>query len=393
MPGFSSRLERVKPSATIAVKQEADRLRDQGVDVIDFGPGEPDFDTPDNIKRAAHRAIDENLSHYLPTLGLPALRRAIRDDYRRRYDTDYTDNEVIVSCGGKNALFDAAMALFDPGDEVIIPAPYWVSYPDQVKLAGATAVIQQTGFEDGFIPRASVTATLLTRSTRGVILCSPSNPTGAVIPETELSAFADLALKHDLYLIFDECYERFLYDGAVHASLARHQKRLRDRLILVSTMSKTYAMTGYRVGYALADKRIISAMAVVQSHDTTHPTAVAQAAAVEAIEGPQTELERMLSEYTRRRDIMVTGLQSISGVECLKPPGAFYAFPSVTGLYEKLGVNDSMGVATLLLKEARIATVPGEAFGAPGYLRFSYAVAADKIREGIDRFRTVVTRR
>ena len=390
---LSNRLSNVKPSATIAVKQEADKLREQGVDVIDFGPGEPDFDTPDNVKNAAHRAIDENLSHYLPTLGLPALRRAIRDDYRRRYGADYTENEVIVSCGGKSALFNAAMALFDPGDEVIIPAPYWVSYPDQVRLAGATAVIQQTSHQDGFIPRASATQPLITKATRGIILCSPSNPTGAIIPEQELSAYADLALKHDLYLIFDECYEKFLYDGAVHASLARHQARLRDRLILVSTLSKTYAMTGYRVGYAVADKRLISAMAVVQSHDTTHPTAVAQAAAVEAIQGPQDALARMIQEYGRRREIMVAGLQSISGIECLKPPGAFYAFPSVTGLYRKLGVNDSMGVATVLLSEARIATVPGEAFGAPGYLRFSYAVAADRINEGIERFKAVITAR
>src|SRR5262245_27151296 len=290
MPRFSDRLDEVKPSATIAVKLEADKLREQGVDVIDFGPGEPDFDTPENVKHAAHRAIDENLSHYLPTLGLPALRRAICDDYRKRYGTDYKENEVIVSCGGKSALFNVAMALFDPGDEAIIPAPYWVSYPDQVRLAGATPIIQQTSQDDGFIPRASMTEPLLSKSTRAIILCSPSNPTGAVIPEQELSAYADLALKHDLFLIFDECYERFLYDGAVHASLARHHGRIRDRLILVSTLSKSYAMTGYRVGYAVADKRVISAVAVVQSHDTTHPTAVAQAAAVEAIQGPQDTL-------------------------------------------------------------------------------------------------------
>ena len=393
MPRLSKRLDDVKPSATIAVKQEADRLRDQGVDVIDFGPGEPDFDTPGNVKLAAHRAIDDNLSHYLPTLGLPALRRAIRDDYARRYGAEYADNEVIVSCGGKSALFNAAMALFYPGDEVIIPAPYWVSYPDQVRLAGASAVIQQTSHEDGFIPRAAATESLLTSATRGVILCSPSNPTGAVIPEAELASYTDLALKHDLYLVFDECYEKFLYDGAVHASLARQHARIRDRLILVSTLSKTYAMTGYRVGYAVADKRLISAMAVVQSHDTTHPTAVAQAAAVEAIEGPQEELARMIQEYGRRREIMVSGLQSIPGIECLKPAGAFYAFPSVTGLYRRLGVGDSMGVATVMLKEARIATVPGEAFGAPGYLRFSYAVAADRIKEGIERLRALVSDR
>ncbi len=392
MMRLADRLMTVKPSATIAVKQEADRLAQQGVDVIDFGPGEPDFDTPDNVKRAAHRAIDENLSHYLPTQGLPALRRAIADHYRRLYDADYTEAEVIVSCGGKNALFDAAMALFGPGDEVIIPAPYWVTFPEQVRLAGASPVIQPTMEASGFIPRASDTRELLTKATKAIILCSPSNPTGAVIPGEELSAYADLATEKDLYLVFDECYEKFLYGGRVHASLAREARRLRDRLVLVSTLSKSYAMTGYRVGYAVAARPLIGAMATVQSHDCTHPTAVAQAAAVEALTGPQDDLTRMLEEYGKRRDLILAGLRSIPGMTCLNPAGAFYAFPGVTGLYQRLGVGDSLSVAQAFLKEARIATVPGEAFGAPGYLRFSYALSAARIKEGLERIRAFVCR-
>ncbi|HZI92895.1 MAG TPA: pyridoxal phosphate-dependent aminotransferase [Patescibacteria group bacterium] len=392
MPRPAERLSAVKPSATIAVKQEADRLREQGIDVIDFGPGEPDFDTPDNVKRAAHVAIDQNLSHYLPTLGLPALRRAIAEHYKRQYGAQYGMSEVIVSCGGKNALFDAAMALFGPGDEVIIPAPYWVSFPEQVRLAGALPVILPTTEQDGFIARAKDAAKLATRATKAIVLCSPSNPTGAVIPQAELAEFTALAIEKDLYVIFDECYEKFLYDGRSHATLAREHQRLRDRLVLVSTLSKSYAMTGYRVGYAVSARGIIEAMEVVQSHDCTHPTAVAQAAAVEAMNGPQDDLARMIEEYAMRRDLIVEGLSSIPGVTCQNPAGAFYAFPGVTGLYERLGVRDSIGVATLLLKEARIATVPGEAFGAPGYLRFSYAVAADRIREGIARFRKLVPR-
>ncbi len=389
---MADRLGLVKPSATIAVKQEADRLSAQGVDIIDFGPGEPDFNTPANVKQAAHRAIDDNLSHYLPTLGLPALRKAIAARYLRRYGAEYSPDEVIVTCGGKNALFLAAMALVGPGDEVIIPSPYWVSFPEQVLLAGGRPVILETAQEDGFIARAQAAERLLTPATRAIILCSPSNPTGAVIPQDELSRFADLALKRDVCLILDECYEAFLYDGLAHATLAREAGRLRDRLILAGTLSKSYAMTGYRVGYGVAARPLIAAMAVVQSHDCTHPTAAAQAAGVEALDGPQDALAAMLAEYSARRDLIVSGLSTIPGVVCARPAGAFYAFPSVTGLCRTLGVADSMSLAQILLKEARIATVPGEAFGAPGYLRFSYALSAERISEGIRRFRALAVR-
>ena len=387
MPGFARRLDNVLPSATIAVKEEADRLKREGVDVIDFGPGEPDFNTPENIKEAARAAVARNLSHYLPTLGLPELREAIAADYRRKHGTDYASSEVLVSCGGKNALFAAAMALFDQGDEVIIPAPFWVSFPEQVRLAGGVPVILETTEEAGFIPRARDAEKLITPATRGIILCSPSNPTGAVIPDDELSRWADLALERDLYVIFDECYERFLYDGRSHASMALHAARLRDRLVLASTFSKSYAMTGYRIGFAIADRRVVSAMATVQSHDATHASSIVQAAALEAVKGPQDDMTRMVSEYARRRAIMVNGLRSIPGITCLMPGGAFYAFPGVAGLYERLGVSDSFGVAKALLEKARIAVVPGEAFGITGYVRFSYALAVERIETGLARLR------
>ncbi|HKY33270.1 MAG TPA: pyridoxal phosphate-dependent aminotransferase [Candidatus Polarisedimenticolia bacterium] len=388
MPRLAGRIGLVKPSATIAVKQEADRLRALGVDVIDFGPGEPDFPAPANVKRAAHRAIDEDLSHYLPTQGLPALRRAVAAHYASTYGTDYDASEVIVSCGGKNALFEAALALVEPGDEVIIPSPYWVSFPEQVLLAGGVPVILPASESDGFIPRASQAARLAGPDTKAIILCSPSNPTGAVIPAEEIEAFADLVMEKDLYLVFDECYEKFLYDGRRHASPARHAGRLRDRLILVSTLSKSYAMTGYRIGYAVSCRPIVAALAAVQGHDCTHPTAIAQAAAVEALEGPQDDLRRMIEEYRLRRDLMVEGLRSIPGVTCATPPGSFYAFPGVTGLCQRLGSPDSASLAGRLLAGARIATVPGEAFGAPGFLRFSYALSQERIREGIERLRS-----
>ncbi|MGH9867525.1 MAG: pyridoxal phosphate-dependent aminotransferase [Candidatus Polarisedimenticolia bacterium] len=387
MKSLAARVREVKPSATLAVKIEADRLRDTGVDVIDFGPGEPDFPAPEGAKRAAHQAIDDDMSHYLPTQGLLELRRAISAHYRSAYGTDYTDGEVIVSCGGKNALFDTAMALFEAGDQVIIPAPYWVSFPEQVILAGGTPVILPTSESDGFIARAADAERLLTSSTKGIVLCSPSNPTGAVIPQQELDAFAALALERDLYLVFDECYEKFLYDGRPHASLARCAHKVRDRLILISTLSKSYAMTGYRIGYAVADRPLVAALATVQGHDCTHPASITQAAAVAALLGSQDELQRMIREYRSRRDVMVEALRSIGGISCAVPPGAFYAFPNVAALCERAHAADSIELATRLLREARIATVPGEAFGAPGYLRFSYALSLDRIREGLERLR------
>ena len=384
---LAKRIGLLQPSATIAVKAVADRLSEQGVDVIDFGPGEPDFNTPDNVKGAAHRAIEENLSHYLSTLGLTKLRQAIAESYRKRYGSDYKIDEIIVGCGAKSVLYVAAMTLFGEGDEVIIPSPYWVSYPEQVRLAGATPVFLKAKEEDGFAPRASAAAALVNERTRGIILCSPSNPTGEIIPQEEIHRFAALALERDLYLIFDECYEFFVYDGRTHATPARSDGRVRDRLILVNAVSKSYAMTGWRVGYGLGPKSVIGAMSAVQSHDTTHTAAVAQAAAAEAIAGPQDSVKAMLGEYAVRRSTMVEGLNSIKGFACRMPAGAFYAFPRVTGLYGRLGVQDAASVAKFLLEKAQVATVPGEAFGAPDHLRFSYAVSVDRIREGIERMR------
>jgi aspartate aminotransferase len=384
---LSSRIAALQPSATIEVRAAADRLRERGVDVIDFGPGEPDFNTPDNVKAAARRAIDENLSHYLPTLGLKALRTAVAESYRARYGSDYGPDEILVGCGAKSVLYLACMALFSEGDEVILPAPYWVSFPEQIRLAGAAPVVLDAAEEDGFVPRAARAAALATDRTRGIILCSPSNPTGGVIPQEEVDRFAALALERDLYLIFDECYEHFLYDGRRHATPARSGRSLRDRLVLVSAVSKSYAMTGWRVGYGLGPRPVVAAMAALQSHDTTHPAAVAQAAAAEAIAGPQDSVRAMLAEYAARRDVMIAGLNAVPGVACAPPAGAFYAFPRVTGLYGRLGVADAASVARILLEEARVAVVPGEAFGAPGYVRFSYALGLDRIREGLDRIR------
>lgn len=389
---LADRMQVMTPSATLAVKAVADRLKAEGVDVVDFGPGEPDFNTPENVKAAAHRAIDENLSHYLPPRGLERLRRAVASFYAEQFEAGYDPAEVIVGCGAKSVLYLAAMALVSPGDEVIIPAPFWVSFPEQVKLAGGSPVFLPTAEADGFVPTAAAAEDLVTPRTRAVILCSPSNPTGSVIPQEEMDRFSDLALRRNLVLIYDETYHRFLYDGHSHATPLRSSSPILDRLLLVSSVSKTYAMTGYRVGYALGPRWLVDAMAAIQSHDATHATAVAQAAAAEALDGPQDSVRTMLEEYTRRRAVMIEGLRSIEGITCHEPQGAFYLFPGVTGLYGRFGVEDSAGVTKALLESARIAAVPGEAFGTAGHLRLSYALSLDRIREGLDRIRRAVAR-
>ncbi len=386
-PRLAPRIAALIPSATLGAKLAADRLRERGIEVIDFGPGEPDFNTPDNVKGAAHRAIDENLSHYLPPLGLPALRRAVAESYGRRYGQPWDQEEVIVGCGAKSVLYLAAMALLSPGDEAIIPSPYWVSFPEQVVLAGATPVILPTAEREGFVPRAERAAALVTARTRAIILCSPSNPTGTIIPQDEVDRFAALARERDLVLIYDETSEHFLYGGRKHTTPALSPPGIRERLLLVSSVSKTYAMTGYRVGYGVGPKRLIGAMGALQSHDATHASAVAQAAAAEALGGPQFSVSVMLAEYAKRREVILEGLEGIPGVTCHAPEGAFYVVPGVAGLCERLGARDSAALAKLLLEVHGVAVVAGEAFGTPGYIRLSYALSVDRIREGIDRIR------
>jgi aspartate aminotransferase len=384
---LSKRVAALRPSATLEVKMTAERLQEEGVDIIDFGPGEPDFDTPDNIKAAAHKAIDANLSHYLPTRGLRRLRDAVALYYKTRYGREYEEKEIIVGCGAKSVLYVACMAILSEGDEMIIPSPYWVSYPEQVRLAGGTPVILETNDGDRFIPRAEAAARLVTERTRAIILCSPSNPTGAVLPQHEVDRFVDLALERDLYLIYDECYENFHYDGNGHTTPARSPRNVKDRLLLVNSVSKSFAMTGYRVGYALGPAPLVAAMAAIQGHDTTHTAAVAQAAAAEALFGPKDSVAAMLREYTDRREVIIEGLGRVKGISCSPPAGAFYVFPRVTGLYQQFGVTDSVSLCRRLLEEARVAVVPGDAFGAPGYLRFSYALSLERIREGMERIR------
>jgi aspartate aminotransferase len=389
---LARRLEAVSVSPTLQVMMEAKALRAKGVDVVDFGPGEPDFDTPENVKRAGQKAIADNFSHYTDASGLPDLRRAIADRYRSLYGADWTEDEVVSGCGGKNVLFLLAQAFFDPGDRVAVYAPYWVSFPEQVRLCGAEAVVipcEETA--SGPVPRAR--ALEQAGALKAVILNSPCNPSGAVIPADEVERFAAFAERTGVLLIVDETYDAFHYGAGPFPSFAAQARRVRDRLVMVNSLSKTYAMTGWRVGYALGPKPILEAMKKVQSHDATHTAAVAQVAAIEALRGPQESVGRMREEYRARRDELVPALNRIRGVTCVTPGGAFYVFPDVREAMRHLRVDTSVDLARRLMSEVAVAVVPGEAFGVPGYLRISYALSRERMREGVGRLRRLLGER
>jgi len=382
---LARRLHAVSVSPTLAVMMEAKALKERGVDVIDFGPGEPDFDTPENIKRAAVQALQNNLTHYTDTGGVLDLRRAIAARYRERHGAAWGPDEVLTGCGGKNVLFLIALSLFEEGDRVALYAPYWVSFPEQVKLAGATPVVLEAREADGFVARARDLEAHT--DLKAIIVNSPCNPSGAVIPPEEIERLAKFAERTGAWVISDETYDTFHYGPGPFASLASEQARLRERLVLVNSLSKTYAMTGWRVGYALGPRPLIDALRKVQSHDATHTSSISQAAAIEALTGPQDSIEAMREEYRRRRDELVRSLNRIRGIACTLPPGSFYVFPNVRDAMSALGSASSADFARRLMTEIGVATVPGEAFGAPGYLRLSYALGLDRIRAGVERLR------
>ena len=387
---LATRLQSVQPSATLAISQRAAELRKQGIDIISFSLGEPDFHTPAHIREAAKRAIDEGASHYTAVRGMPKLREAISaDSKKRRGGLVHTPDEVVVSVGAKHSLFNLALALYEEGDEIIIPAPYWVSYPEQVRMLGGTPVIVETREEDGFVLTAAALERALTPRTKALILCTPSNPTGSAYTPTQLAALAEVARRHDFWLITDEIYSRLVYGGFEQRSLLEVAPDLRDRTIIVDGVSKTHAMTGWRIGWILAPKLICDAVDMVQSQSTTNPTTVAQFAALAALEGPDDAFDAMHAIFDERRQVMVSGLAALPGLRCRMPEGAFYAFPSVVGLYGKTvgshTLTDDVSVAQWLLEEARVAVVPGTPFGAPGYVRLSYATSTELIREGLKR--------
>ena len=391
---FASRLSAVAPSVTLAMNSKALELKSRGVDVFAFGVGEPDFEPPQVVRDAAKRAIDEGCSKYTAVTGIPALKQAICDATEAGRGWRPKPENVCVSVGAKHVLFNLALALYDAGDEVVIPKPFWVSYPEQVRLAGATPVAVDAREEDGWklSPRALEAA--LTPRTKAVILCTPSNPTGAAYTEAETSALVEVVRKHDCWLIVDEIYAELVYDGFKFVSAAKIAPDLRERIIVVDGVSKTFAMTGWRIGWALAPAPLIKALDTVQGQSTTNATAVAQHAAVAALKSPRGDFDRIRATFQKRRDAMVAGLSSIPGVRCRTPEGAFYAFADCRGLYgldwNGKALASDEDVAFWLLDRAHVAAVPGGPFGAPGYIRFSYAASEERIAAGVASIRKAV---
>lgn len=387
---LASRLAVVVPSATLAINARAQSLRAQGVDVISFGAGEPDFDTPTNICAAGAAAIEAGRTRYTPVAGVAELRAAIAEQSTTLRGVATRPEEVVVTVGAKGALFNLALSLFEPGDEVVIPAPYWVSYPEQVRLVGATPVFVETTLDAGWRLSPEALAAALTPRTKAVILCTPSNPTGAAYTPAELEALAAVLRPHDCWIVLDEIYAALVYDGFVQRSLLSVAPDLAPRVVLIDGVSKTFAMTGWRVGWSIAPVALSKAMEMVQSQGATSTATMAQWAALEALRSPPFQLEEMRAIFALRRDRLVAGLRALPGVRCAMPEGAFYAFAEVTGWIGRTTaagrtLHTDLDVAAWLLDEAHVAVVPGSAFGAPGYMRLSYAVSVENIDRALAR--------
>ena len=386
---LSSRARNTNPSATLAIASIAKRMKAEGIDVVDLGLGEPDFETPAHVKEAAIQAIREGFTRYTAASGIDELKAAIATKLKRDNGLSYGLNEVIVSCGSKHSLFNIAEALLEPGDEVVIPAPYWVTYTEQIRLVGARSVIVKTREEDGFRLSRQVVEPAITPRTKAVLLNSPCNPTGAMIPHDQLGAIAALAVKRDLLLISDEAYESLTYDGHQHISVASVSEEAKRRTILVNTLSKAYAMTGWRIGYAAGPADIIKAMGNIQSQVTSNPTSIAQKAAVAALLGPQDDVQAMRAEFDQRRRYLVARLNAIPSLRCTNPEGAFYLFPNVSGYYGRVSggqpIRNSTEMANYLLRIAHVALVPGIEFGSDAHLRLSYAAPVETLAKGVDR--------
>ncbi|HET9297522.1 MAG TPA: pyridoxal phosphate-dependent aminotransferase [Candidatus Binatia bacterium] len=393
MTTLAERTLLIKPSVTLAIAAKAGKLRSQGIDVINFSAGEPDFDTPDRIKAAAIEALKRGMTKYTDVRGIEPLRQAIAQKYLSDYGLTYKMSEILVSCGAKHSLYNLFQAVVNPGDEILVPAPYWVSYADMALLAGGVPKIIQTSEATGFRIGAQQLANALSSRTRIFLLNSPSNPTGASYEETELMAIAQVLERHNCLIVTDDIYDKIVYDGFTIRNLATLAPSLRDRIVIINGVSKSYAMTGWRIGYALGPANIIDAAAKIQSQSTSNPTSIAQAAALEAIQGPQEDVAMMVDEFAKRRNVVVERLNAISGVQCLKPQGAFYVFPNIAAFIGKnvngKSLTSPCDIADYLLEEAKVAAVPGEDFGSNAHIRLSYATSLENIEEGCRRMRDV----
>ncbi len=383
MATFAQRMSGVSVSATLKVAAEAERLRRAGHSVVDFSAGEPDFPTPEHVKSAAKAAIDANFTRYTAAAGVPELREAVGARYKAQYGVDITPAEVLMTVGGKQALFNTALALVDPGDEVITHAPYWPTIPEQVKLVGGVPVIVSTSSEDGFTVTADAVIAAMTPKTRAVILNSPGNPTGALIEESAVVAIAEECARRGVWVVVDLCYEQLIYETVPHNLPKVLFERHRDKTVLAGSASKGYAMTGWRCGWTIAPKELTSIFNIIQGQTTSNIASITQKAALAAIAGPQTAVQEMLDEYRLRRDNIHAWLTAHPAIKCVKPKGAFYLFPDISGLLAP--GTTSTDFAQGLLEKEMVVVTPGEAFDAPGYLRISYATSMEQLREGATR--------
>jgi aspartate aminotransferase len=385
---LAERISRISESSTMKVAADADRLRREGIDVVDFGAGEPDFPTPDNIKRAAIAAIDSNFTKYTPTGGTVELKQAICERHRTDYGTNYAPGECMVTVGGKHAIFNLMQALIAEGDEVVIPVPYWVTYKDVVNYAGGKCVFVETDEADGFQVTADAIARHITSKTKLLIINSPNNPSGSVLSRREFEKIYAVVVDRGIQLMTDECYCRFLYQGEPFSIAA--MPGAKEHVVVAGSLSKTYSMTGWRIGFALAPKLLIDGMMKLQSHTTSNPTSVSQKAAIEALRGPQDSIPVMLAEYRKRRDYVIQRLRAISGVRIAEPKGAFYAYPNISVAFRK-GISSALQFSERLLADAHVAVVPGEAFGTNEHVRISYATSMTELERGLDRIERFIS--
>ncbi|PIW11525.1 MAG: aspartate aminotransferase [Candidatus Infernicultor aquiphilus] len=393
---ISNRVKSINPSQTLAITAQALKMKREGKKVISFAAGEPDFDTPKNIKEEAIAAIKQGFTHYTDNSGIIELKEAVIGKLKKDNKVEYKPAEIIISNGAKQCLFNALLTVCNPEDEVLLPTPYWVSYTEQIKFAQAVPIFINTYQEDAFKLSATQVEEKISSKTKLLILNSPNNPTGAVYEMEELKKIAQLLVKYDIYCICDEIYEKLIYDEAEHFTIASLSNEVKAKTIIINGVSKSYAMTGWRIGYAAGPEDIISGMGKIQGHSTSNPNSIAQKASVEALNGRQETIEEMRREFDQRRKYMVEKLNQIKGVSCLKPSGAFYAFPNVSKILEK-GVKyngkriiNSFDLADFILKEAEVALIPGSAFEAEGYLRLSYATSMEDVKEGLDRIENIL---
>lgn len=385
---------RIAPSVTLDITAKAKAMKDSGIDVISFGAGEPDFNTPDHIQNEGIRSIKEGLTRYTPASGIPNLKKAVCEKLKKENGLDYKPSNIIISSGAKHSIHNALMAILNPGDEVIIAVPYWVSYPELVGIADGVSVFIETKEENHFKFSVDDLNNVLTKKTKAIILNSPSNPTGAIYTEDELKDIADWAVKNNVFIISDEIYEKLVYDGEKHVCISSFNQEVKDLTILINGVSKAYAMTGWRIGYAAAHEDIVKVMSNLQSHATSNPCSISQYASIEAICGNQDSVEEMKKHFVARRNYMVETINSIEGLSCNKPQGAFYVMVNFTKLLGKTFngkvINSSLDFANLLLDDGKVAVVPGIAFGDDKYVRLSYATSMENIENGLQRIKEIV---